>query len=48
VGIALRPVRSDEYEAFVEAVKRLGFFLQVVRLPANIPAKASAPAAGGS
>ena len=35
MGCNVYITKPVEYEAFVEAVKRLGFFLQVVRLPAN-------------
>src|SRR5687768_3803033 len=45
IGCNVYVTKPVEYEAFVEAVKRLGFFLQVVRLPANAP-KAATPAAG--
>lgn len=33
-----------EYEEFIDAVKRLGFFLQIVKVPARRPASGSAPA----
>ena len=45
IGCNVYVTKPVEYEAFVEAVKRLGFFLQVVRLPANTPPKAAAPTA---
>ena len=35
MGCNVYITKPVEYEAFVEAVKRLGFFLQVVRLPPN-------------
>jgi CheY-like chemotaxis protein len=35
MGCNVYITKPVEYESFVEAVKRLGFFLQVVRLPPN-------------
>ena len=35
LGCNVYVTKPVEYESFVEAVKRLGFFLQVVRLPPN-------------
>lgn len=46
LGCNVYVTKPVEYDSFVEAVKRLGFFLQVVRLPPNgaRPADAAAPA----
>ncbi len=35
-GCNVYVTKPVEYEAFIEAVRRLGFFLQVVKLPANV------------
>src|SRR5205823_2243720 len=40
IGCNVYITKPVEYDAFVEAVKRLGFFLQVVRLPPNSGSKA--------
>ena len=36
LGCNVYITKPDEYDAFIEAVRRLGFFLQVVKLPQNL------------
>lgn len=38
LGCSVYITKPVEYEAFVEAVKRLGLFLQVVRIPSEVEA----------
>jgi CheY-like chemotaxis protein len=38
MGCNVYVTKPVEYEQFIEAVKRLGFFLQVVRVPPRVPA----------
>jgi CheY-like chemotaxis protein len=36
LGCNVYVTKPVEYDAFIEAVRRLGFFLQVVKLPAGV------------
>jgi CheY-like chemotaxis protein len=45
LGCNVYVTKPVEYEQFIEAVKRLGFFLQVVKVPPRAPA---IPADGGA
>ncbi|MEA2694218.1 MAG: hypothetical protein QOJ16_3605 [Acidobacteriota bacterium] len=38
LGCNVYVTKPVEYEQFIEAVKRLGFFLQVVKVPPRVPA----------
>jgi CheY-like chemotaxis protein len=38
-GCSVYITKPVDYQAFVEAINRLGLFLQVVRIPENIPKK---------
>jgi len=40
LGCNVYVTKPVEYESFLEAIKRLGLFLQVVKLPPNAPEKA--------
>jgi len=39
LGCSVYITKPVDYQAFVEAINRLGLFLQVVRIPENIPKK---------
>lgn len=45
LGCNVYVTKPVEYEQFIEAVKRLGFFLQVVKVPPRIPPASPPPVA---
>ena len=41
LGCSIYITKPVEYEPFIEAIKRLGFFLQVVKLPVRLDGDAA-------